>query len=70
MKHAARLSALGLSVLLSACQTVGPDYRLPEDGAINRPDLQGELAGRSVNTVSAPVPAHWWRLYQDPRVDE
>ncbi len=70
MKRALRLSALGLSALLSACQLVGPDYRLPKDGAINRPDLQGELAGRSVNTVSAPVPVHWWRLYQDARLDE
>ncbi|MBI6674617.1 efflux transporter outer membrane subunit [Pseudomonas syringae] len=70
MKRALRVAALGFTALLSACQMVGPDYQLPKDGAINRPDLQGELAGRSVNTVSAPVPAHWWRLYQDARLDE
>lgn len=69
-KHAARLATLGLSLLLSACQMVGPDYQMPVEGAINRPDLQGALAGGSVNAVSAPVPAHWWRLYRDPRVDE
>lgn len=70
MKRAPRLMVLGFSALLSACQIVGPDYELPNDGAINRPDLQGELAGQSVNTVSAPVPAHWWRLYRDPKLDE
>ncbi|MBP0950437.1 efflux transporter outer membrane subunit [Pseudomonas sp. 20GA0080] len=70
MKRAPRLMVLGFSALLSACQMVGPDYELPKDGAINRPDLQGELAGQSVNTVSAPVPAHWWRLYRDPKLDE
>ncbi len=64
MKRALRVAALGFTAVLSACQMVGPDYQLPKDGAINRPDLQGELAGRSVNTVSAPVPAHWWRLYR------
>ncbi|WP_122667843.1 efflux transporter outer membrane subunit [Pseudomonas viridiflava] len=70
MKRAPRLMVLGFSALLSACQMVGPDYELPKNSAINRPDLQGELAGQSVNTVSAPVPAHWWRLYQDPKLDE
>lgn len=70
MNHALRLATAGLGLLLSACQMVGPDYQLPADGAINRADLQGELAGQSMNAVSAPVPARWWRLYQDPRVDE
>ena len=70
MKPMARLSILGLGLLLSACQVVGPDYQLPRDGAINRPDLQGDLAGASANAVPAPVPGQWWRLYQDPRVEE
>ena len=62
MKHLTRLTAtVGLGLLLSACQMVGPDYQLPKDAAINRPDLQGDLAGESVNSVSAPVPADWWR---------
>ncbi|WP_459745065.1 efflux transporter outer membrane subunit [Pseudomonas sp. 3A(2025)] len=69
MKPASRLLALSLTALLSACQMVGPDYKQPADAAINRPDLQGDLAS-SNNVVSAPVPAHWWRLYQDPHLDE
>lgn len=74
MKHRARLLTVGMSMcmglLLSACTVVGPDYTLPDQAAVNRPDLQGELAGSSTNVVSAPVPADWWRLYQDPKLDE
>lgn len=70
MKHRARLLTVGMGLLLSACTVVGPDYTLPKDAAVNRPDLQGELAGASSNVVSAPVPADWWRLYHDPKLDE
>jgi NodT family efflux transporter outer membrane factor (OMF) lipoprotein len=74
MKHRARLLTVGMSMcmglLLSACTVVGPDYTLPDKAAVNRPDLQGELAGSSTNVVSAPVPADWWRLYHDPKLYE
>lgn len=70
MKHRARLLTVGLGLLLSACTVVGPDYTLPEKAAVNRPDLHGELAGSSTNVMSAPVPADWWRLYHDPKLDE
>ncbi|WP_455914282.1 efflux transporter outer membrane subunit [Pseudomonas syringae] len=70
MKHRARLLTVGMGLLLSACTVVGPDYTLPEKAAVNRPDLQGELAGSSTNVVSAPVPADWWRLYHDPKLDD
>jgi NodT family efflux transporter outer membrane factor (OMF) lipoprotein len=70
MKHRARLLTVGMGLLLSACTVVGPDYTLPKDAAVNRPDLQGGLAGASANVVSAPVPADWWRLYHDPKLDE
>ena len=64
------LATAGLGLLLSACQVVGPDYQLPDAAAVNRGDLQGQLAGQGNNVVSAPVPADWWKLYQDPRLDE
>ncbi|MEB0025672.1 efflux transporter outer membrane subunit [Pseudomonas sp. MH9.2] len=70
MKQGARLATVALGLLLSACQMVGPDYHLPKDAALNRPDLQGKIAGQGANAMSAPVPADWWRLYQDPRLDE
>lgn len=70
MKIPASLSVLCLSLMLAACSTVGPDYALPKNAAINRADLQGDLAGEDSNVVSAPVPQDWWRLYNDPRLDE
>ena len=72
MKAAGSLSVLCLclSLMLAACSTVGPDYTLPKNAAINRADLQGDLAGEDSNVVSAPVPADWWRMYNDPRLDE
>lgn len=64
-----RLSAIAAGLLLSACQMVGPDYAMPKDAALNRVDLQGQLASGDSNVVSAPVPQDWWKLYQDPRLD-
>ena len=70
MKTAGSLSVLCLSLMLAACASVGPDYQLPKDAAINRADLQGDLAGQNSNVISAPVPQDWWRLYNDPRLDQ
>ena len=70
MNNGARLALAGLGLLLSACQMVGPDYQVPGDAAVQRKDLQGQLSAKGANVVSAPVPADWWRLYQDPRLDQ
>jgi len=64
------LMIAGLGMMLSACQMVGPDYQLPADVAVQRKDFQGELAVEGKPVVSAPVPADWWRLYKDPRLDQ
>ena len=64
------LMIAGLGMMLSACQMVGPDYHLPADAAVQRKDFQGELAVEGKPVVSAPVPADWWRLYKDPRLDQ
>ncbi|KAA0980892.1 efflux transporter outer membrane subunit [Pseudomonas sp. ANT_J28] len=70
MSRASGLAIAGLGLLLSACQVVGPDYHLPDEAAVHREDLQGELTLNGKNVVSAPVPSDWWRLYQDPRLDQ
>ncbi|MGH8374683.1 MAG: TolC family protein, partial [Pseudomonas sp.] len=44
MSKASGLAVAGLGLLLSACQMVGPDYHLPEEAAVHRPDFQGDLA--------------------------
>ncbi|GGK09651.1 efflux transporter outer membrane subunit [Pseudomonas matsuisoli] len=64
------LLAVSLSLFLTACQTVGPDYHLPEGAAVQRADLQGNLSGGSGNVVSAPMPSNWWQLYRDPQLDD
>lgn len=64
-----RFALLGAGLLLSACQMVGPDYSVPKEAAVNRGDLQGALRSDADSVVSAPVPANWWHLYQDPRLD-
>ncbi|MDD0972975.1 efflux transporter outer membrane subunit [Pseudomonas fontis] len=64
-----KLSLLGVGLMLSACQMVGPNYELPKDAAFNRGDLQGPLRSDANSVVSAPVPADWWRLYHDARLD-
>lgn len=70
MSRASGLAVAGLGLLLSACQVVGPDYHLPDEAAVHREDFQGDLAVNGKHVVSAPVPADWWRLYQDPRLDQ
>ncbi|PWB30677.1 RND transporter [Pseudomonas sp. SDI] len=64
-----KLSLLGVGLLLSACQLVGPNYELPKDAAINRSDLRGTLRSDASSVVSAPVPNDWWQLYRDARLD-
>ncbi|WP_175653017.1 efflux transporter outer membrane subunit [Pseudomonas sp. Marseille-P9899] len=64
-----KLPLLGVSLMLSACQMVGPDYHLPDNAAVNRGDLQGALRADADSVVSAPVPGDWWRLYRDGRLD-
>lgn len=70
MKALLGAGTAGVALLLAACQVVGPDYHLPDKAALNRPDLQGALAGAGAEVVSAPVPADWWKLYQDPHLDQ
>ena len=70
MSRASGLAVAGLGLLLSACQMVGPDYQVSQDAAVQREDFQGELAVNGKPVVSAPVPADWWRLYRDPRLNQ
>jgi len=57
---------------LAGCFTVGPDYSVPKDAVVNAPFTNAPLDGASgQSTISAgPVPTHWWRLYDDPVLDD
>jgi len=69
------LGAFALCALLGACGTAGPDYRVPADAAINAPAANAAFvsarAGQGGNMLfsSAPLPAQWWRLYDDATLD-
>ncbi|WP_126241137.1 efflux transporter outer membrane subunit [Burkholderia gladioli] len=68
----APLAAAALAVALGACNTVGPNYRLPKQALVNAPLANAPLdgAGDGSSLVShGAVPANWWRLYDDPVLD-
>ncbi len=55
---------LCLALLLSGCAAVGPDHERP---AI---DLPGAYPEAPVDLSAAAVPAEWWKLYGDQRLDQ
>ncbi|WP_427185465.1 efflux transporter outer membrane subunit [Bordetella bronchialis] len=53
--------------LLAACTTVGPDYHVPAQAVVNRPEASAPFAGvqDSKTFLAQAVPGDWWRLYDD-----
>ncbi len=76
---ALRAGVLALAGSLAGCalHPVGPDYRVPDAALVNRPGAAAPFAQAPASAASgadspfadAPLPPHWWRLYQDPRLD-
>ena len=69
-----RLRSLPLALvplLLAACGTVvGPNYKLPDTAAVQRPDAAAPFMGAADKPFSQqPLPAQWWRLYRDSTLD-
>lgn len=62
------LCAALLASALAGC-TVGPDYKLPSAALVNAPAAQGPFSAQTKAVTSAPLPDHWWRLYNDARLD-
>jgi NodT family efflux transporter outer membrane factor (OMF) lipoprotein len=59
------------AAILAGCTTVGPDYKVPDDAAVNRAEAQAPFSGAADNAavVQAPLPDRWWRLYADPALN-
>ena len=74
MNRPSATKALALTLLagaLAACTTVGPNYKLPENAIVKRPDANAPFVGAFDKAyASAPLPADWWRLYNDPLLDQ
>ena len=65
------LSLTLLAAALAACTTVGPNYRVPDNAAMKRPAANAPFVGAGAAAFrSAPLPPEWWRLYQDPLLDQ
>lgn len=74
MTHLLKLplkAAAALALLtVSACTTVGPNYRVPDEAVVKRPDAAAPFVGAAEKPFSlAPLPAQWWRLYRDRTLD-
>ena len=76
--RAPALAALALAASLAACavKPVGPDYSVPAAAVVNKPGAAAPFALAPASAASgaapfadAPLPPHWWRLYQDPKLD-
>jgi NodT family efflux transporter outer membrane factor (OMF) lipoprotein len=60
---------LALALLAGAC-TAGPDYHGPQTAVSKAPAARGPfVAGADPAFVQAPLPDHWWTLYEDKRLD-
>ena len=71
MKAVRTVLALALLQGLLACTTVGPDYRVPDQAAVNSPAAKAAFAGTHDPAISiAPVPDNWWQLYNDPVLNQ
>ncbi len=66
-RFAFRMASLAVAAGLAACAAVGPDYRQPPEALASQPAAARPFAEAPAN--AAPLPAHWWRLYQDPLLD-
>jgi NodT family efflux transporter outer membrane factor (OMF) lipoprotein len=76
--QALRFAALALAAALAGCaiKPVGPDYSVPATAIVNKPGAAAPFALAPASAASgatpfadAPLPPHWWRLYQDPKLD-
>ncbi|WP_294391630.1 efflux transporter outer membrane subunit [uncultured Sphingomonas sp.] len=65
-----RIVAVGMAALLAGCAAVGPDYQRPAAAIAEQPSATGAfVSGDSKLFTPEPVPADWWRLYNDPLLD-
>jgi NodT family efflux transporter outer membrane factor (OMF) lipoprotein len=69
MRPARAALLLLLSLAFVGC-TVGPNYRVPDSAQINSEAARGAFITSDPSSLAAtPLPAHWWRLYDDPALD-
>ncbi len=65
MVNARRLLVPLALISLSACATVGPNYRVPDEALVNAPKGQGAFISGGHGTTNDPLPDQWWKLFDD-----
>jgi NodT family efflux transporter outer membrane factor (OMF) lipoprotein len=68
--NARNLVAAGMLIVLAGCAEVGPDYKVPADAIINAPEANGAFIAGGLAASDAPLPDHWWHLFNDPVLDD
>ncbi len=61
-----KVSVMGVSMALTACMLMGPDYQRPE---LALPETYGTNALPEDSNTLKEVPDQWWTLYQDPTLN-
>jgi NodT family efflux transporter outer membrane factor (OMF) lipoprotein len=65
------LTLTALAAAMAACTTVGPDYHVPNEAVVKRDAANARFMGAfDPPFKSEPLPADWWRMYQDPVLDK
>jgi multidrug efflux system outer membrane protein len=65
------LGGVTLLAALAACSTVGPNYKVPEQAVVKRVEANAPFLGTAEPVFKPePLPAQWWRLYDDPVLDK
>lgn len=59
------------ALALAGCAPVGPNYRVPDAAAINRPAARAPFQSADAKAYRGDdAPSQWWQLYQDPQLNE
>ncbi|SEK93842.1 efflux transporter, outer membrane factor (OMF) lipoprotein, NodT family [Roseateles sp. YR242] len=79
MRRVLRWSAMALAVGLAACSTApkGPNYQVPANAVALKPraaepfleQTKAAADAGGAPFVAEPLPPHWWRLFNDSRLD-
>lgn len=66
-----KAGALAALLAVSACSTtVGPNYHVPDEAVMKRPDAAAPFVGSAEKPFTPePLPKQWWRLYHDSTLD-
>jgi NodT family efflux transporter outer membrane factor (OMF) lipoprotein len=66
-----RAAVAAALLAVTACTTVGPDYHVPANAVVKRPEASAPFVGaREQAFTPEPLPADWWRLYHDSTLDK